>query len=193
MSDHGFPVTDVPSARLMIAGRSFRSRLMLGTGKYRSPEIMAACHRESGAEIITVAVRRVNLGDREQDSILSHLTGHSYFLLPNTAGCTTAADAVRTAHLAREAGFSNWIKLEVIGDDQTLFPDNEGLLEATRILAKEGFVVLPYTTDDLINARTLIDAGAALSCPWGRRLGQDSASRIRRTCAFCVNRSRPFL
>jgi len=171
MSDHGFPAIDVPTARLTIAGRSFRSRLMLGTGKYRSPEIMAACHRESGAEIITVAVRRVSLGDRRQDSILSHLTGHSYFLLPNTAGCRTAADAVRTAHLAREAGFSNWIKLEVIGDDQTLFPDNEGLLEATRILVKEGFVVLPYTTDDLINARKLVDAGAAAVMPMGAPIG----------------------
>ena len=171
MNDQGFPATDVPTARLTIAGRCFRSRLMLGTGKYRSPEIMAACHRESGAEIITVAVRRVNLGDRRQDSILSHLTDHSYLLLPNTAGCRTAADAVRTAHLAREAGFSNWIKLEVIGDDQTLFPDNEGLLEATRILAKAGFVVLPYTTDDLVNARKLIDAGAAAVMPLGAPIG----------------------
>jgi thiazole synthase len=171
MTNNGFSTDSAPTAQLKIAGRSFRSRLMLGTGKYRSPEIMAACHRESGAEIITVAVRRVNLADRQQDSILSHLTGHSYFLLPNTAGCRTAAEAVRTAYLAREAGFSNWIKLEVIGDDQTLFPDNEGLLEATRILAKEGFVVLPYTTDDLVNARKLIDAGAAAVMPLGAPIG----------------------
>ena len=171
MTDIGFSTDSAPTTRLTIAGRSFRSRLMLGTGKYRDPEIMATCHRESGAEIITVAVRRVNLGDRRQDSILGHLTDHSYFLLPNTAGCRTAADAVRTAHLAREAGFSNWIKLEVIGDDQTLFPDNEGLLEATRILAKEGFVVLPYTTDDLVNARKLIDAGAAAVMPLGAPIG----------------------
>lgn len=154
-----------------IAGRSFCSRLMLGTGKYRSPEIMAACHQESGAEIITVAVRRVNLAESEKDSILSHLVGSSYFLLPNTAGCTTADQAVRTAYLAREAGFSNWIKLEVIGDDRTLFPDNEGLLEATRTLAKNGFVILPYTTDDLINARKLIDAGAAAIMPLGAPIG----------------------
>jgi len=171
MTDHGFPTDSAPTARLTIAGRSFGSRLMLGTGKYRSPEIMAACHRESGAEIITVAVRRVNLGDRHSDSILSHLTGHSYLLLPNTAGCKTVDEAVRTAYLAREAGFSNWIKLEVIGDDKTLFPDNEGLLQATRILAKEGFVVLPYTTDDLINARKLIDAGAAAVMPLGAPIG----------------------
>ena len=156
---------------LEIAGRNFRSRLMLGTGKYRSPEIMAACHRESGAEIITVAVRRVNLSESQKDSVLSHLVGQSYFLLPNTAGCKTAAEAVRTALLAREAGFSNWIKLEVIGDARTLFPDNEGLLEATHILVKEGFVVLPYTTDDLINARKLIDAGASAVMPLGAPIG----------------------
>jgi thiazole synthase len=156
---------------LKIAGRIFRSRLMLGTGKYRTPEIMAACHRESGAEIITVAVRRVNLSDGQKDSVLSHLLGQSYFVLPNTAGCKTAAEAVRTACLAREAGFSNWIKLEVIGDERTLFPDNEGLLEATRILVKEGFVVLPYTTDDLINARKLIDAGASAVMPLGAPIG----------------------
>jgi thiazole synthase len=156
---------------LKIAGRIFRSRLMLGTGKYRTPEIMAACHRESGAEIITVAVRRVNLSDGQKDSVLSHLLGQSYFVLSNTAGCKTAAEAVRTACLAREAGFSNWIKLEVIGDERTLFPDNEGLLEATRILVKEGFVVLPYTTDDLINARKLIDAGASAVMPLGAPIG----------------------
>jgi thiazole synthase len=144
---------------------------MLGTGKYRSPAVMADCHCESGAEIITVAIRRVNIGDRQQDSILSYLADTSYFLLPNTAGCKTAELAVRTARLAREAGLSNWIKLEVIGDDQTLFPDNEGLLQATRILVKEGFVVLPYTTDDLINARKLIDAGAAAVMPMGAPIG----------------------
>ncbi len=170
MTDYGFPTGSAPT-RFTIAGRSFRSRLMLGTGKYRSPEIMAACHRESGAEIITVAVRRVNFGDRHSDSILSHLTENAYLVLPNTAGCKTADEAVRTAYLAREAGFSNWIKLEVIGDDKTLFPDNEGLLHATRILAKEGFVVLPYTTDDLINARKLIDAGAAAVMPLGAPIG----------------------
>ena len=171
MTDHGFPTDSAPPTRLTIAGRSFRSRLMLGTGKYRSPEIMAACHRESGAEIITVAVRRVNLGDRQSDSILSYLTENAYFLLPNTAGCRTVNEAVRTAYLAREAGFSNWIKLEVIGDDKTLFPDNEGLLQATRILAEDGFVVLPYTTDDLINARKLVDAGAAAVMPLGAPIG----------------------
>src|SRR5262250_2495210 len=168
---------------LTIAGRSFRSRLMLGTGKYRSPAVMADCHRESGAEIVTVAVRRVNISDRQQDSILSYLAGSSYFLLPNTAGCKTAEQAVRTARLAREAGLSNWIKLEVIGDDQTLFPDNEGLLQATRILVKEGFVVLPYTTDDLISARKLIDAGASaimpLAAPIGSGMGVQNPAALR--------------
>jgi thiazole synthase len=171
MTTVGIDLTQQSGGALTIAGRSFRSRLMLGTGKYRSPAVMADCHRESGAEIITVAVRRVNISDRQQDSVLSYLADSSYFLLPNTAGCKTAEHAVRTARLAREAGFSNWIKLEVIGDDQTLFPDNEGLLQATRILVKEGFVVLPYTTDDLINARKLIDAGAAAVMPMGAPIG----------------------
>ena len=164
-------VTNPSAGTLTIAGRTFRSRLMLGTGKYRSPDVMAACHRQSGAEIITAAVRRLTVSDEEQDSILDYLTGSSYFLLPNTAGCKTAEHAVRIARLAREAGISNWIKLEVIGDEQTLFPDNEALLQATRILVREGFVVLPYTTDDLINARKLIDAGAAAVMPLGAPIG----------------------
>ena len=171
MTTMGIDLTQQSGGALTIAGRRLHSRLMLGTGKYRSPAVMADCHRESGAEIITVAVRRVNISDRQQDSVLSYLADSSYFLLPNTAGCKTAEHAVRTARLAREAGFSNWIKLEVIGDDQTLFPDNEGLLQATRILVKEGFVVLPYTTDDLINARKLIDAGAAAVMPMGAPIG----------------------
>ena len=171
MSDNGFETANVHTARLTIAGRSFRSRLMLGTGKYRSPDIMASCHRESGAEIITVAVRRINLSDRQQHSILNHLAESSYFLLPNTAGCKTPEHAVRTARLARQAGLSNWIKLEVIGDDRTLFPDNEGLLQATRILVKEGFIVLPYTSDDPVNARKLVDAGAAAVMPMGAPIG----------------------
>jgi thiazole synthase len=153
-----------------IAGRSFRSRLMIGTGKYRSPQEMARCHEASGAEIVTVAVRRVNL-DRSQESLLDFIDTSKYFLLPNTAGCYTAEEAVRTARLGREAGLSNWVKLEVIGDERTLFPDNAGLVEATRVLAKEGFVVLPYTNDDLVNARRLIDAGAAAVMPLGAPIG----------------------
>src|SRR5947209_14750533 len=145
---------------LVIAGRAFRSRLIVGTGKYRSFQEMARAHAASGAEMVTVAVRRVNLTDKSKESLLDYIDRSKIFILPNTAACYTADEAIRTARLAREVGLSNWIKLEVIGDQQTLFPDNEGLLEATRVLVKEGFVALPYTTDDLINAPKLIDAGA---------------------------------
>ena len=167
---------------LTIAGRTFRSRLFVGTGKYRSFQEMARCHEASGAEVITVAVRRVNL-DRSQESLLDYIDTSKYFLLPNTAACYTAEEAIRTARLGREAGMSNWVKLEVIGDEQTLFPDNTGLLEATRVLVKEGFVVLPYTNDDLINARRLIDAGAAavmpLAAPIGSGLGIQNLTNLR--------------
>ncbi|MGH9659880.1 MAG: thiazole synthase, partial [Bryobacteraceae bacterium] len=130
---------------LIIAGRAFHSRLIVGTGKYRSHQEMARCHAASGTEMVTVAVRRVNLTDRTQESLLDFIDRSKVFILPNTAGCYTAEDAIRTAMLAREVGLSNWVKLEVIGDEKTLFPDNAGLLEATRVLVKEGFVVLPYT------------------------------------------------
>ena len=159
-----------PMETLTIAGRSFRSRLFVGTGKYRSFQEMARCHEASGAEVVTVAVRRVNL-DRSQESLLDYIDTSKLFLLPNTAACYTADEAIRTARLGREAGMSNWVKLEVIGDEQTLFPDNAGLIEATRVLAKEGFVVLPYTYDDLVNARRLIDAGAAAVMPLGAPIG----------------------
>src|ERR1700741_1901897 len=146
---------------LKIAGKEFRSRLLVGTGKYRSFPEMARCHEASGAEVVTVAVRRVNLTDRTKESLLDYIDRSKYFLLPNTAACFTADEAIRTARLGREAGMSNWVKLEVIGDERTLFPDNAGLLEATRTLVKESFIVLPYTNDDLIVARRLIDAGAS--------------------------------
>src|SRR4029079_1023628 len=155
---------------LTIAGRAFRSRLFVGTGKYRSFQEMARCHEASGAEVITVAVRRVNL-DRSQESLLDCIDRFKHCLLPNTAACYTADEAIRTARLGREAGMSNWVKLEVIGDESTLFPDNAGLIEATKILAKEGFVVLPYTNDDLVVARRLIDAGAAAIMPLGAPIG----------------------
>ena len=168
---------------LKIAGREFRSRLLVGTGKYRSLPEMARCHEASGAEVVTVAVRRVNLGDRSKESLLDYVDRSKYFLLPNTAACFTAEDAIRTARLGREAGLSKWVKLEVIGDERTLFPDNAGLLEATRVLVKEGFVVLPYTTDDLVNARRLIDAGAAavmpLAAPIGSGLGIQNLTNLR--------------
>ncbi len=168
---------------LKIAGREFRSRLIVGTGKYRSFQEMARCHEASGTEMVTVAVRRVNLADTSGDSLLDYIDRSKYFILPNTAGCYTAEEAIRTARLAREAGLSNWIKLEVIGDEKTLFPDNAGLLEATRVLVKEGFVVLPYTNDDLVNARRLIDAGAAavmpLAAPIGSGMGIQNWANLR--------------
>lgn len=168
---------------LIIAGRSFSSRLFVGTGKYSSNDVMVQAHNASGAEMVTVAVRRVNISDRSSESLLDHIDLDRYALLPNTAGCYTAEEAVRTARLAREAGLSNWIKLEVIGDERTLFPDNEGLLQATRVLVKEDFVVLPYTNDDPVSCRKLEDEGAAaimpLGAPIGSGLGIQNPNNIR--------------
>src|SRR5438045_6212437 len=134
---------------LRIADREFHSRLIVGTGKYRSFQEMARAHEASGAEIVTVAVRRVNLTDKSKESLLDYIDRAKYFILPNTAGCYSAEEAVRAARLAREVGLSNWVKLEVIGDEKTLFPDNLELVKATETLVKEGFVVMPYTNDDL--------------------------------------------
>ena len=156
---------------LVIAGRSFTSRLVVGTGKYPSHAVMKAAHEASGTEMVTVAVRRVDLVARDASALLSWIDRERLFLLPNTAGCYTADDAVRTARLGREAGLSNWVKLEVIGDERTLFPDNEALIEATRVLVREGFVVLPYTNDDPIACRKLEDAGAAAVMPLGAPIG----------------------
>ena len=154
-----------------IADREFRSRLIIGTGKYRTFQEMARCLEESGADMVTVAVRRVNISDRSKESLLDYIDTKKFFILPNTAGCYNAEEAVRTARLAREVGLSHWIKLEVIGDPETLFPDNFQLLEATQTLAKEGFVVLPYTNDDLVVALRLMDAGAAAVMPLGAPIG----------------------
>jgi thiazole synthase len=156
---------------LTIAGRTFRSRLIVGTGKYSSPAVMQQAHEASGAEMVTVAVRRVNISDRSRESLLDYIDTSRITLLPNTAGCYTAEEAIRTARLGREAGLSNWVKLEVIGDEQTLFPDNAALIEATRQLVKEGFVVLPYTTDDPVVCRKLEEAGAAAVMPLGAPIG----------------------
>ncbi|HEX7085065.1 MAG TPA: thiazole synthase [Vicinamibacterales bacterium] len=169
---------------LQIADRTFRSRLIVGTGKFTSNAVMVQAHEASGAEMVTVAVRRVNLNARGSgESILDAIDTSRYFILPNTAGCYTADEAIRTARLAQEAGLSNWIKLEVIGDEKTLFPDNEALLTATRVLVKEGFVVLPYTTDDPVVCRKLEDAGAAavmpLGAPIGSGLGIQNINNIR--------------
>lgn len=156
---------------LVIAGRVFSSRLVVGTGKYPSHEVMQAAHVASGTAMVTVAVRRVDLSATGRESLLSWIDTSSIALLPNTAACYTAEDAIRTAHLAREAGLSNWIKLEVIGDEETLFPDNEALIVATRQLVKDGFVVLPYTNDDPIVCRKLEAEGAAAVMPLGAPIG----------------------
>ena len=156
---------------LVIAGRTFGSRLVVGTGKYPSHEVMKAAHEAAGAEMVTVAVRRVNLHAKGAESLLHWIDTSRVFILPNTAGCYTAEDAIRTARLAREAGLSNWIKLEVIGDEATLFPDNEALIAATRALVAEGFVVLPYTNDDPVACRKLEEAGAAAVMPLGAPIG----------------------
>ncbi len=166
----------------VIAGRTFASRLIVGTGKYPSHAVMAQAHAASGADMVTVAVRRVNLADRSGQSLMDFIDREKMFILPNTAACYTADEAVRTARLGREAGLSNWVKLEVIGDEKTLFPDSVALLEATKILVKEGFVVLPYTIDDPVLCRKLEDAGAAavmpLAAPIGSGLGIQNPNNI---------------
>jgi thiazole synthase len=155
----------------VIAGRELSSRLIVGTGKYESFDLMREALEASGADMVTVAVRRVNLTDKSKESLLDYLDLDRFILLPNTAGCYTAEDAVRCARLGREAGLSELVKLEVIGDQKTLFPDNEALLEATRILVKEGFTVLPYTNDDPIVCKKLEEAGAAAVMPLGAPIG----------------------
>ena len=169
--------------RLRLGGREFDSRLIVGTGKYAGPEETVAAVRASGAEIVTVAVRRVDLDASRDASLLAHLDPDEFFVLPNTAGCYTAEEAVRYARLGREAGLSDWVKLEVIGDQETLLPDVQELLEATRILVGEGFTVLAYTNDDLVTALRLQDAGAAavmpLASPIGSGLGLLNPVSIR--------------
>jgi thiazole synthase len=155
---------------LVLGGKEFSSRLIVGTGKYASNDIMRQAHEESGAQLVTVAVRRVSLPG-SGDSILDFIDTSRYTLLPNTAGCYTADEAIRTAYLAREAGLGDMVKLEVIGDARTLFPDVQGLLEATRTLAREGFTVMPYTNDDPVVAKRLEDAGAACVMPLGAPIG----------------------
>ena len=174
------PALDTP---FVIAGREMRSRLMVGTGKYPSNEVMVRAIEASGAEVVTVAVRRVDLDRTKTESVLHHLDPSRFFLLANTAGCYTAEDAIRYARLGRAAGFNEWVKLEVIGDADTLLPDTAPLIEATRTLVAEGFRVLAYTNDDLISALRLEDAGAAavmpLASPIGSGLGLLNPYAIR--------------
>jgi thiazole synthase len=161
--------------KLIIKGIEFKSRLWVGTGKYKDFEETRKAIEASGADVVTVAVRRVNIIDRKSENLFDYIDPRKYKILPNTAGCYNVEDALRYSRLAREAGISDMIKLEVIGDEKTLFPDVIGLLKATEILAKEGFLVFPYTNDDPIMAKRLIDAGAVavmpLAAPIGSGLG----------------------
>jgi len=161
-------VKDTP---FRISGRTFRSRLMVGTGKYRDNPTMVHAIEASGAEIVTVAVRRVSLDRTKEEGVLYHLDATRLFLLANTAGCYTAEDAIRYARLAREAGFNDFVKLEVIGDQETLLPDTQGLLQAARTLVKDGFKVLAYTNEDLVTALRLEDAGVAAVMPLASPIG----------------------
>jgi thiazole synthase len=177
------PATPPSDTPLSVGGRAFHSRLMVGTGRYRDNATMVAAIRATGAEIVTVAVRRVDLDRKKDEGVLYHLDPKTFFLLANTAGCYTADEAVRYARIAREAGFNEFVKVEVIGDKETLLPDTTGLLEATRTLAREGFKVMAYTNDDLITALRLEDAGAAavmpLASPIGSGLGLLNPHSIR--------------
>src|SRR6201994_2392235 len=167
---------------LVIAGKAFQSRLIVGTGKYKDGAETKAAIEASGAEMVTVAVRRGGL-DRSKESLLDFIDLKKYFLLPNTAGCYTAEEAIRAARLGREVGLSDWVKIEVIGDTATLYPDVQATIEATRVLVKEGFTVLPYTSDDVVVAKRLLDAGAAavmpLAAPIGTGLGIANSYTLR--------------
>ena len=160
---------------LTIAGVEIGSRLWVGTGKYKDFIETQKAIEASGADVVTVAVRRVNITDRTSENLLDYLSPKKYKILPNTAGCYTVEDALRYARLARAAGISDMVKLEVIGDEKTLFPDTAGLIEAAKILVKEGFIVLPYTNDDPIVAKRLVDIGCPavmpLAAPIGSGLG----------------------
>ena len=174
---------------LELGDRTFRSRLILGTGKYADSETMVAAFEASGTEMITVALRRVNLDELGKGSLIDHIDPEKYLLLPNTAGCYDADAAIRTARLAREVGGWHWVKLEVIGDPDTLFPDNQALLEATKVLVDEGFVVLPYTNDDPIVCRKLQDLGAAAVMPLGAPIGSGMGIRNRANLRIIIEQA----
>lgn len=177
-------------APLRIADRVLKSRLILGTGKYTDAATMVRSFEVSGTEMVTVALRRVDLNDPDPTAFIHHVDPKKYLFLPNTAGCYTADDAIRTARLGRELGGWNWVKLEVIGDPKTLFPDNIELLKATETLVKEGFVVLPYTTDDPVTCRRLEEAGAAAVMPLGAPIGSGMGIRNRANLQIIVEQSR---
>ena len=175
---------------LRIADRTFRSRLILGTGKYRDAATMTAALEASGTEMVTVALRRVPLEEIGKGSLIDQIDQSRYLLLPNTAGCYSAEDAVRTARLARELGGWNWVKLEVIGDEKTLFPDNEQTLEAARVLVEEGFNVLPYTTDDPIMSKKLAEAGCVAVMPLAAPIGSGLGIRNPANLSIIVEQAR---
>jgi len=178
------------SADLFVfGGKTFTSRLIVGTGKYASFALMKDALEASGTEIVTVAVRRVNLTDRSKESLLDYIP-KGITLLPNTAGCYTAEDAVRAARLGREVGLSHWVKLEVLGDEQTLWPDNEALLAATKTLVQDGFVVFPYTSDDPIVCRKLEEAGAAAVMPLGAPIGSGLGIQNPNNIAIILERAK---
>ncbi len=175
---------------LALGGRTFQSRLILGTGKYADAGTMQAALEASGTEMVTVALRRVNLGELGKGSLIDQIDQSRYLLLPNTAGCYTAEEAVRTARLARELGGWEWVKLEVIGDAKTLFPDNVGLLEATRTLVAEGFIVLPYTNDDPVVCKRLEELGAAAVMPLAAPIGSGMGVRNPANLAIIVEQAK---
>jgi len=183
------PITSTERDPFEFGGRTFTSRLIVGTGKYATFPLMKQALEASGAQIVTVAVRRVNLTDRSKESLLDYIP-RGMTLLPNTAGCYTADEAVRAARLGREVGLSNWVKLEVLGDEQTLWPDNGELLAATRTLVAEGFIVFPYTSDDPIVARKLEDAGAAAVMPLGAPIGSGLGIQNPNNIAIILERAK---
>lgn len=175
------------SDALIIGGVELHSRLFIGTGKYGSDSLIPAVAEASGAEVITVALRRVDLGN-SKDNVLSHIPG-TMRLLPNTSGARTADEAVRIARLSRAAGCGDWIKIEVISDTRHLLPDGYETAKATETLAKEGFTVLPYMNPDLYVARDLVNAGAAAVMPLGAPIGTNAASRPRKWSVSSLKKS----
>jgi thiazole synthase len=174
---------------LVISGRRFESRLIVGTGKYKDLSETERAIDASGAEIVTVALRRVDLSDRSSGSLMTLAARKGWLILPNTAGCYTAEDAVRTLGLARELGIADMVKLEVIGDPDTLYPDNEQTLEAARILVKQGFVVLPYCIDDPIVCKKLEDCGCAAVMPLAAPIGSGLGIRNRHNLEIILERA----